>query len=819
MLDSILTQIDSAVHSAALSESIVLPLILSACLAVFIAGLRTVLLFQDHKTWITLAIRFVAGLICFLLLVFAIVALVSIFDRRFDSDTSQSTYWIMLSIGFAVGVMLAYQAGRNFEPWLIRRNHSNVRRAGSKETRTDIREIGKTFSNPPQSTPDLGTRFAAARNNDTLYLGLDSAGKAVEVDRALWKKSHVQIMGPPGTGKGVQAGVVLTQALAYGDAVFVIDPKDDEWAPSVFQSACEQAKVPFHYISLREPVAQLNPIANAAADDVSEMFYAGFELSRSGSDADFYRLDDRKAARYTASLINPDGSSLSDLSAQARMGASRELQNGAKAFFSALTEVCELPCIQTAEGIDLAEPLRSGGCIYIVGSMRNEPQIIAQKMILVRLIQLIEQSRNRNRHCSIFLDEFKYLLSMVAINALGTIRDKGCNILLAHQSLGDFANCGAVISESAARTTVLDTTPIKWLYRASDAETATWISNQTGKTVIETQSTVANSNIELSESLSTARTISEAERNYFDLNTILSLPAGCAVCIGLGVPQLATVSPIEVEKKDMQVTEAALSENASIDLLYRIPEDAVDPVHKPSTEFVSLSEQEPRERLLRFLFEETWSHIKIIQELLKDSAPKDIERLLQELVRDNLIRSHEIETGYDGFDQVIGIRKLGIEYVQEMDDQLEVMPVFNKSSVNLVSMRHQLDMQRLRLQAESAGWKYWTKVRAKPDQKFEVVPDAVAISPSGSTVAIEVERTVKSSSRYPGIMARHLNARRLRLWDEIYYLCPNAKVADRIRGIFDGIAEVEYLGSIVRLNDEHKACFQVFSYDEDWTST
>ena len=147
--------------------------------------------------------------------------------------------------------------------------------------------------------------------------------------------------------KGIQAAVTLTQSLKYGDAVFVFDPKNDEWAPSVFHEACKSAGVRFQFVDLSEPIPQLNPLLNSSPDEVAEMLYAGLELSRRGSDSDFYRLDDRKAARFAASLLEKESLSLTEMGIKAKILINRDLLNGAKAFFTAIEEVGEQACIRT----------------------------------------------------------------------------------------------------------------------------------------------------------------------------------------------------------------------------------------------------------------------------------------------------------------------------------------------------------------------------------------------------------------------------------------------------------------------------------------
>ena len=214
-----------------------------------------------------------------------------------------------------------------------------------KDTLTDIRHIRKEL---PGTVPiQFEKQFTAAELKNEMFLGVDIAGSPVTLERSTWKSSHVQIMGPPGTGKGIQAAVTLTQSLKYGDAVFVFDPKNDEWAPSVFHEACKSAGVRFQFVDLSEPIPQLNPLLNSSPDDAAEMLYAGLELSRRGSDSDFYRLDDRKAARFAASLLEKESLSLTEMGNKAKFLIDRDLSNGAKAFFTAIEEVGEQICIQT----------------------------------------------------------------------------------------------------------------------------------------------------------------------------------------------------------------------------------------------------------------------------------------------------------------------------------------------------------------------------------------------------------------------------------------------------------------------------------------
>ena len=814
-MDTIAERTDSLVGSFAIFNGWGLQFAIFCLAFLLIFGTRVFFLFPQQHTWITYVVRVVGGVAPITVSLFGIAAVYSLSSSIGYVTFLQISNIVFAILGLVAGGVLAYFAGRYFEPAVIEVLNKRTRIAGLKDTLTDFRHIQKELQGTVPIQFDK--QFTAAELKNEMFLGIDIAGNPVTLERSTWKSSHVQIMGPPGTGKGIQAAVTLTQSLKFGDAVFVFDPKNDEWAPSVFHDACKSAGVRFQFVDLSESIPQLNPLLNSSPDEVSEMLYAGLELSRRGSDSDFYKLDDRKAARFAASLLEKESLSFTEMGIKAKFLVDRDLLNGAKAFFTAIEEVGELACIQTRAGVDLSAPLRDGGCIYIVGSVRNDPIVILQKMLFVRIIQIIERTRNRNRHCSIFLDEFKYLLSATSVNALGAIRDKGCNILLAHQSLGDFANCGSDLSENGVRTTILDTTPIKWLYRPSNKDTASWISNQTGRILVSTQKSNTVRNLELSESLSASRSVGETERNLYDANTIMSLPKGCAVCIGTDLPKLAMVTALPVQKVELYPKPAKSAIGESIDLLERIPKSAISETHEES-QHMPLFNRLPKDRLLYFLYEETWTHIDIIFQLLNDVSSEQIEEILKEQFESKLIRNYQFSVGFSSTEQIWGISKRGVSLVQETDGNPESRAVFYKSSVNRTSMNHQLDIQRLRLIAERNGWRDWKKSgRNSVKEKGEVYPDAVVVRPDHSRIAIEVERTIKGYDRYPGILVAHLNARKNRKWDEIYYFSPDAQMSRQLERIFSEIGEVNHLGEVLKINDAHRAPFRFLTYNDDWT--
>ncbi|MBN0780800.1 ATP-binding protein, partial [Pseudomonas aeruginosa] len=98
--------------------------------------------------------------------------------------------------------------------------------------------------------------------------GMDSEKEPLYLPLKDWQKQHADIIGTTGAGKGVAAGILLYQSILAGEGVFVMDPKDDEWAPHLYRKACEDAGKPFALIDLRKQQYQLNLIEDITPDEL-----------------------------------------------------------------------------------------------------------------------------------------------------------------------------------------------------------------------------------------------------------------------------------------------------------------------------------------------------------------------------------------------------------------------------------------------------------------------------------------------------------------------------------------------------------------------
>ncbi len=412
-----------------------------------------------------------------------------------------------------------------------------------RNQKTDVRFIDQFLPSPVGEFDPLKHWRA-----EGFFLGLDAQKKPISWTRG--PLPHVQVAGSNGAGKGVVLSMLASQCLVKGEAVFFMDPKDDEWAPSVLAHVAAEAEKPFHFVDLRPGAGpQLNPLAAATKDEVYELFLAGFSLSEKGTDADFYRLADRQAAKRMA-VAAASGGGLTAAKLLTQFG--EELRQSAPGFAGYLQEMAELPAVNAAGGgLDLGKIVEDGGAVYIIGSMRNAAVLRMQRMLLIKLIQLAER-RDRTagapRRVCIVLDELKYHISRPALEALGAARDKGVHLVLAHQALGDLKDCPADLNPDAVRDAVMENGVIKIIYRVQDPATAKWLAEKSGVIQADTEVRRVTRGAGLVETVDPERQIREAETCLIDTNQILNLHPGQAVLYGAGLPQFIHTSPIKCEK-------------------------------------------------------------------------------------------------------------------------------------------------------------------------------------------------------------------------------------------------------------------------------
>ncbi len=479
---------------------------------------------QKAPLWKKLIIAF--SLLCFLSGTLAPVVIGPfqwLYKIRPSSDNTVLAWSVR--IAFTVtGVIFHIMLRRIFTPELDKIKKRLVKKTTlERELRTDVRTVKsllpETLHYDPLDYIDLikGIFTGMDRENEPMYLPLKD-----------WQKQHADIIGTTGAGKGVAAGILLYQSIIAGEGVFVMDPKDDEWAPHLYRKACEDAGKPFALIDLRKQQYQLNLIEDITPDELEELFVAGFSLAEKGQESDFYRIDDRKAARMAAQFVsdNPSATLRDIYNGDYVQGIAEKI----KAFFGKIEELALLNAINSPEGFSLKHIFDEGGCCYVVGSMRNSKIITAQRMLLVRLYQLAER-RDRvtdvPRPIAVYLSELKYHLSRPALEGLGAARDKGVHIIMDHQSIADLKDCPADLKGDAVVGAVVENAKFKLVYRVMDPDTAGWVARMSGTILVDDELRKAKTDNMLTETIDSERTIRQAERFFIDSNMILNLPDFC----------------------------------------------------------------------------------------------------------------------------------------------------------------------------------------------------------------------------------------------------------------------------------------------------
>lgn len=462
----------------------------------------------------------------------------------------QAWAWLFCACG---GAALAFLWYRNGVPMLDEIKDRLTKRSGlARIGRTDVRTVAAELPLPRKEyDPRQFHRI------DDFFLGTDGAGQPVYWGRSL---PHMSISGTSGSGKGRKLQDLAAQSILNGEALFYLDPKDDEWGAHALFTACREHSASYHYLRLLpESPPQINLLAGAKSWQIEEMFHATFGLSDTGSGADFYRAKDRAAAHATSNIAAIEQITIAQV--YERMAADEYWLEEAPGFMGKLAELAQVDAINATSGVyTIEDVIQHGGGLYVVGSMTLQAVKRAQQMIFVR-IQQIATARDRmlgeHRTVCVIADEAKYHISRPVLQGLGASRDKGMRVVLAFQSFVDLKDCPADMNPDMVIGSVTENTPCKLTYRIEDPDTAEWLAKKTGIVLVDDQTRVLEKNIALSEIAQTERSIRQSETFLFDTNKLMNLPAGWGVLFGCGVAKACYVSAYRVTKSIDAITPTA----------------------------------------------------------------------------------------------------------------------------------------------------------------------------------------------------------------------------------------------------------------------
>ncbi|MDP1539500.1 MAG: MobC family replication-relaxation protein [Moraxellaceae bacterium] len=224
-----------------------------------------------------------------------------------------------------------------------------------------------------------------------------------------------------------------------------------------------------------------------------------------------------------------------------------------------------------------------------------------------------------------------------------------------------------------------------------------------------------------------------------------------------------------------------------------------------------MARQRARHRMvLSFLRDEVWSSSQVLTVLLGGS-PALTSKTMSQLERRGYVLRHQLEP----LRQLLwGITPHGLAHAWD-DEQMQFRAYFEPSKLSALAVPHHLDIQYVRLKAQSAGWSNWTPEALLP-RGLAKRPDATVLDPAGRKIAVEIERRVKTVKRYEAIFSVYLQAIKRGEYDQVHYIVSDNKLAARLQRVFGLIKSVPVLGERIQLTEKHRARFTVVSLS-DWT--
>lgn len=226
--------------------------------------------------------------------------------------------------------------------------------------------------------------------------------------------------------------------------------------------------------------------------------------------------------------------------------------------------------------------------------------------------------------------------------------------------------------------------------------------------------------------------------------------------------------------------------------------------------------QEKQHLVLRFLRGHLWSTQDILQQVIMVSSRQAAHKALTHIEKKGFIKRHKYEA-LGGSLTIWGITSQGQAMAFNVDTERLVTAYFEPNRISEQTIRHQLDIQRLRLKAEAAGWHGWMDGdRLGSSDKDQKRPDALAKNKAGILVSIECERTFKSIKRYEQILVNYLRLIKTGEIKKVVWVSPNADISARLKSIIMGIKSVSVNGQKVAIDPaKHHIHLHFCSY-EDW---
>lgn len=225
---------------------------------------------------------------------------------------------------------------------------------------------------------------------------------------------------------------------------------------------------------------------------------------------------------------------------------------------------------------------------------------------------------------------------------------------------------------------------------------------------------------------------------------------------------------------------------------------------------------EKQSKILLFLSEERFSTSTVLAVLL-NMTPNGVQRILRKLEKNELIKAHTVDFELSAWNlKIWGLTPTGTLLATDLDEDLKF---FEVSRLKPITIAHSLALQRVKVVALGCEWEQWessSRMLKKANESRSTwiqVPDAVARSPKGRKVAIELERTAKTPKRYIEILANYAEMISMGVIDEVVYVCPE-QLTTRLKRLFHRIEKIIFKGKAIPTPIGLLERFYFISYEE-----
>lgn len=216
-------------------------------------------------------------------------------------------------------------------------------------------------------------------------------------------------------------------------------------------------------------------------------------------------------------------------------------------------------------------------------------------------------------------------------------------------------------------------------------------------------------------------------------------------------------------------------------------------------------------KVLSFLRDETWSSRLILTKVIGQSDASGY-KTLEKMISKGWMHKHK-PYGLNFY--LFGITTAGLMESWEYTTTSPVIKAtFQPSKVKPLMVMHYLTTQEVRLRGVNQGWTDWVTGKYALKSLLKK-PDALATSPNGVVVNIEIELTIKSLKNYKVILSKFLQDIKQNHYHEVHYIVRDKKFSRSLQRLYNLIQYINVAGHQVQVTEKHKSKVKIFEI-ENW---